>query len=151
MPLVLHRGKDRRAGTAGFTLVELSVVIFMMGVLAALLLPALSTAKEKSRRAVCQSNIHQLLLVLDTYALDNQDLLPSSLDDKGYYHSIRLSDQTFTNLVEIAGNSNIFYCPNIIFGAGLNSVAQHDNGYGYVIGYSYLANASVSTSKGDDP
>ena len=151
MPLVLHRGKDRRAGTAGFTLVELTVVIFMMGVLAALLLPALSTAKEKSRRAVCQSNIHQLLLVLDTYALDNQDLLPSSTDDKGYYHSIRLSDQTFTNLVEIAGNSNIFYCPNIIFGAGLNSVAQHDNGYGYVIGYSYLANASVSTSKGDAP
>jgi type II secretory pathway pseudopilin PulG len=149
MPLVLHRGKDRRAGTAGFTLVELAVVVFMMGVLTALLLPALSTAKEKSRRAVCQSNIHQLLLVLDYFANDNQDLLPSSADNLGYYHSIRLSDQTFTNLVALAGNSNIFYCPNIVFAGVSNSVAQHDS-YGYVIGYSYLANAIETTSKGND-
>jgi hypothetical protein len=92
-----------------------------------------------------------LLLVLDTYALDNQDILPSATDDKGYYHSILLSDQTFTNLVELAGNSsNIFYCPNIVFAAGEKSVMQHDPGYGYVIGYSYLANAIITTSKGDD-
>jgi len=121
-----------------------------MGVLTALLLPALSTAKEKSRRAVCQSNIRQLMLVLNTYATDDsQDRLPSAADNKGYYHSIRLSDQTFTNLVEIAGSSNIFYCPNIVFAAGANAVAQHDS-YGYVIGYSYLANAIETTPKGDD-
>jgi len=149
MPLVLHRGNDRRAGTAGFTLVELSVVIFMMGVLAALLLPALSTAKEKSRRAVCQSNIHQLLLVLEYFANDNEDKLPSSADNSGYYHSIRLSDQTFTNLVELAGSSNIFYCPNIVFSPGSGTVARHDS-YGYVIGYSYLANAIETTTKGND-
>jgi type II secretory pathway pseudopilin PulG len=150
MPLVLHRGKDRRAGTAGFTLVELAVVVFMMTVLAALLLPALSTAKEKSRRAVCQGNIHQLLMVLFTYANNNEDRLPSAADNLGYYHSIRLSDETFTNLVELAGNSsNIFYCPNIVFAAGSNAVAQHDS-YGYVIGYSYLANAIETTSKGND-
>jgi prepilin-type N-terminal cleavage/methylation domain-containing protein len=149
MPLVLHRGKDRRAGTAGFTLVELSVVIFMMGVLTALLLPALSTAKEKSRRAVCQSNIHQLLQVFFTYANGNEDRLPSSADNLGYYHSIRLSDEMFTNLVNLAGSSNIFYCPNIVFGSLPNSVMQHDS-YGYVIGYSYLASAIQTTTKGND-
>jgi prepilin-type N-terminal cleavage/methylation domain-containing protein len=149
MPLVLHRGKDRRAGTAGFTLVELVVVVVMMGVLAALLLPALSTAKEKSRRAVCQSNIHQLLMVLDYFANDHEDHLPSALDNMGKYHSIRLSDETFTNLVELAGGqSNIFYCPNIVFGTASNNVLQHDVD-GYVIGYSYLANGVQTTSKGD--
>jgi Tfp pilus assembly protein PilE len=149
MPLVLHRGKDRRAGTAGFTLVELAVVVFMMGVLAALLLPALSTAKEKSRRAVCQSNIHQLLTVLWTFANENEDRLPNAADNRGYYHSIRLSDETFTNLVQLAGSSNIFYCPNIVFSATPNSVMQYDPKYGYVIGYSYLADAIETTSKGD--
>jgi prepilin-type N-terminal cleavage/methylation domain-containing protein len=149
MPLVLHRGRDRRAGTAGFTLVELLVVIFMMGVLAALLLPALSTAKEKSRRAVCQSNIRQLLTVLFTFANEHEDRLPSSLDNLGYYHSIRLSDETFTNLVDLAGSSNIFYCPNIAFAPGAGNVQQHDN-KGYVIGYNYLAGAVEGTPKGND-
>ena len=149
MPLVLHRGNDRRAKEAGFTLVELGVVVVMMGVFAAILLPALASAKEKSRRAVCQSNVHQLLYVLDLYATDNEDWLPSSLDNLGYYHSIRLSDQTFTNLVALAGSSNIFYCPNVAFGSGSGPVASHDS-FGYVIGYNYLANAVQTTQKGND-
>src|SRR5665213_1606805 len=106
----------------------------MMGVLAALLLPALSTAKEKSRRAVCQSNIHQLLMVLFRFGNEHEDRLPSSLDNLGYYHSIRLSDDTFTNLVDLAGSSNIFYCPNIVFAPAAGNVQQHDS-LGYVIGY----------------
>jgi prepilin-type processing-associated H-X9-DG protein len=148
MPLVLHRGNDRRAGVAGFTLVELGVVVFMMAVLAALLLPALAGAKERSKRAVCQSNIRQVLFVLQFYAMENEDKLPSAADNMGYYHSIRLSDQTFSNLVQIAGTSNILYCPNIEFGEG--PVAQHDK-YGYVIGYNYLANDIQTTPKGNDP
>jgi hypothetical protein len=121
----------------------------MMGLLAALLLPALSTAKEKSRRAVCQSNIHQLLTIMSYFAYSHDDHLPSAMDNFGNYHSIRLSDETFTSLVEQAGGqSNIFYCPNIVFGTGPNAVLQHDE-YGYVIGYSYLANAIQTTTKGD--
>ena len=148
MPLVLHRRNDQHAGSAGFSLVELAVVIAMTTVLTALLLPALSAAKEKSHRAVCQSNIHQLLMVLQNYAADDTyNLLPSAADNVGSYHSIRLSDETFTNLVALAGgNSNIFYCPNIVFGTGSNAVAQHD-AYGYIIGYSYLATGVKSNPK----
>lgn len=147
MPLVFHRRKDRRAESAGFTLVELAVVIAIAGLLSALLLPALSTAKERSKRAVCKANLRQLLLCCTEYADANGDLLPSSIDNYGNYHSIRLSDDSYTNLVEgyAGGNSNIFYCPNVVFGAG--QVAQHDM-YGYVIGYSYMAGAAVSSPKG---
>jgi type II secretory pathway pseudopilin PulG len=148
MAVVFNRRKDGRANTSGLTLVELMVVIAMTGLLMALLLPALSTAKEKSRRAVCKSNLRQLVMVLRLDANQNEDLLPSCADNKGYYHSIVLSDPVFTNLVDDAGgNSNIFYCPNIVFGGG---AVQQTNQYGYVIGYSYLEAEIASTIKGPD-
>src|SRR5271154_3638600 len=124
MQRVFHRRNDEQARSAGFTLVELAVVIAMTAILTALLLPALSSAKEKSRRAVCKSNMHQLFYVFQYYADDNADTMPSAADNFGNYHSICFSDQTFTNLVlnYAGGNSNIFYCPNLVFAAGPNGV-----------------------------
>ena len=148
---VFHRRNDEQASSAGFTLVELVVVIAMMGILTALLLPALSSAKEKARRAVCRNNMSQLYLVCLNYANDNGDVLPSAADNFDNYHSIRLSDQTFTNLVAdyAGGASNIFYCPNLAFGLGPNKMGYHD-AYGYIIGYSYLADDIKLTGKGAD-
>lgn len=60
---------DRR----GFTLVELLVVIAIVAILASLLLPALARAKERGRRAVCLSNLSQLLKACTMYAMDNED------------------------------------------------------------------------------
>lgn len=62
--------------TKGFTLVELLVVIAVVGVLAALLLPALGRAKEKSRFSACLSNLRQVNLSIRLYAEDNADDLP---------------------------------------------------------------------------
>jgi type II secretory pathway pseudopilin PulG len=128
---------------------ELAVVIAIASLLSALMLPALSSAKEQSRRAVCKSNIRQLLQVAEIYGDENLQVLPSSADNAGFYHSIILSDETFTNLVDMAGSSNIFYCPNIVFGGGANPVAAHTK-YGYVIGYSYWAGSTIGTIKGPD-
>jgi type II secretory pathway pseudopilin PulG len=152
MAIALNRGKTRRTSAAGLTLVELMVVITMTAILSALLLPALSTAKEKSMRAVCKSNIYQLFLAVQQYAdADPNDNLPSSADNKGYYHSIVLSDSVFSNLVELAGgNSNIFYCPNIVFGSAPNAVPQHIQNTGFVIGYSYLAETIYGSPKSPD-
>jgi prepilin-type processing-associated H-X9-DG protein len=73
-----------------------------------------------------------------TEADPNKDM-PSCADNKGYYHSIILSDSVFSNLVDLAGgNSNIFYCPNVVFGSGPSAVPQHIQNIGQVIGYSYL-------------
>lgn len=72
--LLLNR--SRRPFAAAFTLVELLVVLAIIGLLAALLIPAFSKAREAGRATVCRGNLRQLSLALLTYAPDYRETLP---------------------------------------------------------------------------
>ncbi|MFA5646630.1 MAG: type II secretion system protein [Candidatus Ratteibacteria bacterium] len=61
---------------SGFTLIELLVVVAIIAVLAAMLLPVLSQAREKARQSVCMSNLKQIGLAFHLYAQDNNDFCP---------------------------------------------------------------------------
>ncbi|MEM9883714.1 MAG: type II secretion system protein, partial [Planctomycetota bacterium] len=72
----MRRNANLRPGRRGFSLIELLVVIGIVALLIAILLPALSSAKDAAAKVHCSSQVRQIGIALEVYANDFRDLYP---------------------------------------------------------------------------
>ncbi len=111
-----------RSRPAGFTLVELLVVVGIIAILIAILLPAIKKARQAAKSAQCLANLRDLAIYVENYKANNKGRL-----------SLQLGVNNYGTGVGIA-SSGIGYCPTMTDYIDVNQVGPFNNGTAIVIG-----------------
>jgi prepilin-type N-terminal cleavage/methylation domain-containing protein len=144
----------RSKNAAGFTLIELLVVIAIIAVLAALLLPALASAKERAKSTKCLSNARQLSIATQLYADDHQQALPWSArfwtapSNQGFNYTDRTSPNFQPNFYAqlreyLGGQDGFWHCPSAREDTSLTVAGDHSPLLGY-FGNMYAIGVTVT-------
>ncbi len=123
---------------SGFTLIELLVVIAIIAILAAILFPVFSRAREKARQASCQSNLKQIGLAWLMYIQDYDERCPYNSDPTNSSPGLEFSWNGWISngLIPYTKNQQIFQCPSRNNGGFLD---PHNNNERVSYCYNYLA------------
>lgn len=101
-------------GQKAFTLIEILIAVGIIGVLLALLIPALVSAKRQAKSVSCLSNLHQLGLAVELYEQDNGEMLPPLVPRADIFFKQDNKRSFLDPLAPYGMTTDLYHCPDAI-------------------------------------